>query len=737
MPNNRALASAALILLMGMATAADDIITTVAGGGNADGYPATNTFLAGPISCICGPDGSIYISEWSRHRIRKIAAGTGIITTFAGNGQIGSSGLGGPALAANIVDPCGMAFDAAGDLYLTDRGTPSAGGNHRICKITMSTGIITLVAGNGSSGFSGDGGLAVNAQFNWPTGITFDAAGNLYITDQRNHRVRRVDASTKIVTTVAGDGVASDGGDGGAAISAHLNNPNGVSFDAAGNLYISDEYNHRIRQVTFPGGVISTVAGNGTSGFSGDGGSPTAAQISQAGDVWVDTNGDVYLVDVGNHRVRLVSGGIITTIAGGGIMGLGDGGPATSARFGNFWNVVLTMDAAKNLVIADFGNNRIRMVTRSTGKIATLAGGGDISNVPATAAGFSTVNDVAVDSAGNRYIASLYASRVYRVEAGTGLVSVIAGNGEFGMSGDGGAAVDATLGGPTHLALDGLGNLYVSFASANRVRRIDLGAGKIYACAGTGTAGFSGDGASATLAQLDGPKGLACDAANNLFIVDSGNHRIRCVPAGGGNITTVVGNGSASSSGDGGTAINAGLAAPEDLAFTAAGALIIVGADIRRVVLSGGTGISTLPVAVAGRGVAINGAGDLFISSSTNSSVMRVAAGTYSVSTICAGSGSDGFAGDGGSASAALLYQPEGLAFDQAGSLLIADRYNGRVRQVAFAGAGSGGGGSGGGSPPPSSSNGSGCGLGAGAAALLSMLLATFVSSRLRSKRAC
>ena len=724
-----------LLLLVGLASAGDDIITTVVGGGNADGYPATNAYLSGAIRCICGPDGSIYVSEWNKHCIRKVAPGTGIISTFAGNGQVGSSGLSGPAIAANIVDPCGMAFDAAGDLYITDRGTPSAGGNHRVCKITMSTGIITLVAGNGSSGFSGDGGLATNAQFNWPTGITFDAAGNLYIADQRNHRVRRVDAITKIVTTVAGDGVVADGGDGGLATSAHLNNPNAASFDAAGNLYISDEYNHRIRKVTAPGpaGIISTVVGNGTSGFSGDGGSPTAAQIYQAGDVWVDTNGDVYLVDVGNHRVRLVSGGIISTIAGGGISStFGDGGPATSARIGNFWSVVLTMDAAKNVVVADFGNNRIRMVTRSTGKIDTIAGGGTISGIPATVVGFPFITDVAVDAAGNRYFAG--GNRIYRMAAGTGLVNVIAGNGHYNVDGDGGPVMDAALGYITHLALDGVGNLYLS--SSDRVRRIDLTGGTIHACAGTPIAGFSGDGANSTLAQLNAPKGLACDAANNLFIVDSGNNRIRRVPAGGGIITTVVGNGLAANSGDGGAAINAGLAAPKDIAFTATGELIIVGADIRSVVLSGGTSISTLPVALGGRGIAINGAGDLFISSNTSSSVMRVAAATYSVSSVCAGSGSNGFAGDGGNASAALLYAPAGLTFDQSGNLLIADNYNGRIRQVAFASAGPGVGGGGGGATPPASSGGGGCGLGAGAATFLLMLFAMAVSLRLRSRRA-
>jgi hypothetical protein len=215
---------AAVSLFPAITHGAEPIITTVAGGGSGDGYPAVASTYNRPIRCVCAPDGSIYFSEDGGRRVCKIDGATGILSTYAGNGLAGDGGIGGPAVDANLEDPNSLTLDAAGNLYVTDRGTADQDiGNHRVCRIDAVTSIITVVAGNGSMGSTGDGGPATEATFNWPTGITFDSGGNLYICDQRNHRVRRVDAVSGIITTVAGS-VAGFAGDNGPATSARLRN---------------------------------------------------------------------------------------------------------------------------------------------------------------------------------------------------------------------------------------------------------------------------------------------------------------------------------------------------------------------------------------------------------------------------------------------------------------------------------------------------------------------------------
>jgi sugar lactone lactonase YvrE len=278
---------------------------------------------------------------------------SGTITTVAGNGTPGFSGDGGPATNARLAYPTGVAVDAAGNLYIADRL------NSRVRKVSTS-GTITTVAGDGSAGFSGDGGPATNAQLAGPYGVAVDAAGNLYIADFQNSRVRKVSTSGTI-TTVAGDGSFGFSGDGGPATNAQLAGPNGVAVDAAGNLYIADINNHRVRKVS-TSGTITTVAGNGTPGFSGDGGPATNARLRPPTGVAVDAAGNLYIADIFNQRVRKVStSGTITTVAGTGIYGFsGDGGPATNARLA--YPSGVAVDAAGNLYIADQNNHRVRKV---------------------------------------------------------------------------------------------------------------------------------------------------------------------------------------------------------------------------------------------------------------------------------------------------------------------------------------------------------------------------------------
>src|SRR5437762_4140887 len=261
----------------------------------------------------------------------------------------GGAGDGGDATSANLNSPAGVALDASGNLYIADLG------NERIRKVAAATGIITTVAGNGVFGFAGDGGAATNANLSVPSGVAVDASGNLYIADNSNHRIRKVTAATGIITTVAGNGSPSFAGDGGAATSASLNSPSGVALDASGNLYIADFFDNRIRKVDAASGIITTVAGNGSFGFAGDGGAATNASLSGPAGVAVDAGGNLYIAAYSNHRIRKVDAatGIITTMAGNGNPTFaGDGGAATSASV--YVPTGVALDASGNLYIADY-----------------------------------------------------------------------------------------------------------------------------------------------------------------------------------------------------------------------------------------------------------------------------------------------------------------------------------------------------------------------------------------------
>jgi sugar lactone lactonase YvrE len=513
--------------------------------------------------------GDLFIADVRNHRVRKVSPG-GVITTMAGNGTGGFSGDGGPATSAQLNNPWGVAADLAGNLFIADTG------NERIRKVTP-TGIISTVAGSGMEGFSGDGGPAISAQLYGPTGIAVDTAGNLFISDQANQRIRKVTAAG-IIGTVAGNGTYGFSGDGGPATSAQLFDPEDVAIDSTGNLFIADTNDHCIRKVT-PGGVISTVAGSGIEGFSGDGGPAASAQLDQTVGIAVDTDGGLLIADLGNQRIRKVTpAGIISTVAGNGGPGFsGDGGLATSAQL--HFPTGVTVDATGNLLIADSSNTRIRKVTPA-GVISTAAGG---DSTP-----LNSPTGIAVDATGDLFIAETWGHRVSKVTPG-GVFSAVAGNGGTGSSGDGGPATSAQLDFPSGVAVDTEGNLFIAESDASRIRKVTRD-GLISTAAGTGVAGFSGDGGSAKSARLNMPYGVAVDAGGNLYIADRLNHRVRKVtPA--GVINTVAGNGIAGFSGDGGAAVSAQLFGPSGVTVDEAGNLFIADSDnnrIRKVTPGGG-----------------------------------------------------------------------------------------------------------------------------------------------------
>jgi sugar lactone lactonase YvrE len=508
--------------------------------------------------------------------------------------------------------------------------------------VNAASGRITTIAGNGQRGYGGDDGPAASAALNRPEQVTVDSSGNVFIADTGNHRVRKFNTSTQVITNYAGTGEETFGGDGRPALQAGLKSPCQLAFDAEGNLFVADSGNARIRKIT-SAGVISTVAGSGQKGFDGDGRPATGAALASPDGVAVDGSGQIYIVDTANYRLRRVdTAGIIRTLAGNGHTSyLGDSGPAWGAALKDPW--AIAADSAGNAYIADQNNLRIRKVDAGTGIITTVAGsdllGYSGDNGPATQAGFSFPRGVAVDSAGNIFIADTLSNRIRKVDAATRIVTTVAGNGDDSGPVDNVRAVQSAVVGPWGIAIDSADNLLIAETGSHKVRRVDRATGIITTVAGFGFPGYLGDGLPATLALLNNPVGVAADRSGNIYIADNGNNRVHRVGS-DGTLWTVAGNGQFGYSGEGGPATAASLAGPNY--------------------------------------VIADGSGNLYITGIFNR-VVRVDAVTGIMTTI-AGSYEFGFRGDGGPAASATFLGPVGLAFDPAGSLFIADQYNGRVR---------------------------------------------------------
>ncbi|EFG04089.1 Receptor protein kinase (plasmid) [Streptomyces clavuligerus] len=345
-------------------------ISTVAGTGVAgftgDNGPAVAAQLNRPYGIAVDSAGTLYFSDYNNHRVRKITT-DGKVSTVAGIGSAGYRGDNGPAVSAQLNCPREVAVDGAGAVYVTDAE------NHRVRKITAD-GTISTVVGTGVAGFSGDGGPATAARLNRPFGVAVDSTGVLYVTEYNNNRIRKV-AADGTISTVAGTGATGNRGDDGPAASAQLNRPYGVAVDGAGAVYIADTDNHRIRKITADG-TISTVAGTGTGGFDGDGGPATAARLNRPMGVVIDSTGTLYVADYGNHRIRkITTDGKIGTVAGTGTGGFGgDGGPPASAQVNNSLGVAV--DCVDTLYIADYGNHRVRKV--ASARMAGLPESGSV-----------------------------------------------------------------------------------------------------------------------------------------------------------------------------------------------------------------------------------------------------------------------------------------------------------------------------------------------------------------------
>ncbi|MFN0085449.1 MAG: Ig-like domain-containing protein [Blastocatellia bacterium] len=723
-------------------------ITTVAGTGLAgfegDGGPATAARLNFPSRPAVDGSGNLYIADYSNHRIRKVTAATGVITTIAGDGNGRFGGDGGPAIGASLNGPESCAIGRDGNLYIADYL------NHRVRKVTLNDGKISTVAGTGIAGFSGDGGPATLAALSLPSDVAFDSAGDLYIAAAGNNRIRQIAMNDGRITTVAGSGLTAYDGENRPATSAGIGNPFGVAVDGAGNIYLSDRTNNRIRRVNASDRTVVTIAGGGLTGFSPDGSGAIGARLALPTGVAVDPMGRAFFADSTNGRIRAVLPALtsdasppavaITSPASGGAFPA-PGSPVTlsgtasdnagvavvrwandrggsGAAFGtSSWatpnislqpgtnNITVTAwdptgnSASANLAIS-YQPRQVLITTAGTGAFGNRGDDG-----PATGAELAAPRGIAVDAAGYLYVADINNRRVRKISPG-GVITAFAGTGELGSGGDGGPAVNATFNAPTGLALDSAGNLYISDSNLNKVRKVAAD-GKISTVAGSGKGfgGYNGDGLPATEAELRGPQGIALDAAGNLYIADQANHRVRKVSASDGKITTLAGTGEIGFSGDDGPATAARLFNPAGVAVDAAGNVYIAdlgnvrirrisAADgkIRTIAGTGALGYNgdDIPAKDAQLGLSfpsflsLDPMGNPIIADRGNHRIRRIDMADGTIATI-AGLGAAGSLGDGGSPQGANLTLPVAAIVDAAGNLFISDSGNNRIRRTISA----------------------------------------------------
>ena len=679
------------------------VVTTLAGNGTqgvANGIGTAASFNY-PTSVAVDAADNVFVADYYNHKIRKINA-AGVVTTLAGSNTAGATD--GTSTDASFNHPQGVAVDAAGNVYVADTN------NHKIRKIN-SEGAVTTLAGNGTEGAADGTGTA--ASFNYPSSVAVDAAGNVYVADTWNHKIRKI-TDAGVVTTLAGIGT----------IGTSLSLPRGVAVDAAGNVFVGGDWIYKIRKIT-SAGLVSILAGSNTPGAAD--GTSTTASFSHPQGVAVDAAGNVYVADTNNHNIRkitqvggyhiyptlpiglsfdentgVISGtptvtspmstytitasnsdgnstttislavvnllppnisytspqnysigtaisplipentgglvpesiyGKVTTLAGSTTSGATDG-IGTDAFFRNPWGIAA--DGSGNVYVADQGNLKIRKIT-ANGIVTTLAGNGTqgATNGTGISTSFNYPSGVAVDAAGNVYVADRENSKIRKISA-AGIVTTLAGKGTPGATNGTGASASFSL--PSGVAVDGSGNVYVADNENCKIRKITA-TGVVTNLAGNGYNGIT-DGAGTT-ASFNNPEGVAVDATGNVYVADTGNHKIRKItPAGA--VTTLAGNGS-SGTNDG----------------------------------TGTSGRFNNPM-----GIAVDATGNVYVADSGNHKIRKITlAGAV---TTLAGSGAPD--GNDGYGTAASFSNPRGIAVDISGNIYIGDFENHKIRKITYYG---------------------------------------------------
>jgi mucin-19 len=656
------------------AITAEGVASTFAGSGTsgfADGTGTSATFNT-PVGITVDPLNTVYVSDIGNHRIRKITP-AGVVTTLAGTTQGFQDGVG---TNARFDTPSGIVADIYGNVYVADTN------NHDIRRIS-SDGTVTTLAGS-TAGYLD--GIGTNARFNFPYNLSIDALGTLYVADQTNNRIRTVQTSTGVVSTLAGDGTAG-------FTPSRFSSPQGITVDRFRNAYVGDTGNHSIRKIadvyTLPenNGVVTTIAGEGVGGFLDGMGIGARFNIPQG--LALDSVGNLYIADTSNHRIRKITpAGVVTTFAGS--TSLFQDGTGTNARF-NTPNGI-AVDSAGNVYVGDYNNHRIRKITPA-GVVTTFAGNGTTTFTDGTGtnATFNQPAGVAVDSAGNVYVADTSNNRIRKITS-TGVVTTLAGNSNYTFVD--GTGTNASFNNPQGIAVDSAGTVYVGDTLNNRIRKITP-AGVVTTVAGNGSTTFAnGTGTNATFFN---PYALVVDSAGNVFVGDTLNHRIRKItPL--GVVTTFAG--STGGFADG-TGTNARFFRPYGVAFDSAGTLFVADSNnyrIRKI----GTGAVQLPLnrgvvttfAGSGQGftdgtgtnalftlpygVAVDSVGNVYVADTSNNRIRKITPAGV-VSTL-AGSGAQG-SGNGTGVGATFRF-PRGLAVDSSGTVYVADSGNHRIRKI-------------------------------------------------------
>ena len=586
------------------------VVTTLAGSttiGSADGTGSAASFRY-PAGVAVDGTGNVYVADSRNYKVRKITPG-GVVTTLAGSGSLGSAdGTGG---AASFAVMYAVAVDGSGTVYVADSG------NNKIRKVTPG-GAVSTLAGSGAVG-SLDG-VGTAATFSYPAGIAVDSSGNVFVGDRGSNKIRKI-APGGAVTTVAGTGVA--GSADGPGSTATFSMPYGVAVDGSGNVYVADSLMNKVRKIT-PAGIVSTFAGSGS--FGSTDGTGTAAAFGMPHGIATDLAGNVYVADTYNDIVRKIApAGAVTTLAGSGAAGTMDGAGAL-ATFSSPSNVAV--DGKGNAYVVDNYGNKVRKVTPD-GVVTTLAGSGNAASVDGTgsAASFDDPWGVAVDGAGNVYVSELGARKIRKVTPG-GVVTTFAGSGATGSVDGPGAA--ASFNWPYGLALDGAGNLYVADALSQKIRKVTPG-GMVSTLAGSGARGGA-DGTAAS-ASFDNPMGVAVDSSGTVYVLDRSNKVRKVTPA--GVVTSIAGSGVDGD--DDGTGTAASFSNPWGLAADGAGNVYVADTGyntIRKVTPAGvvttiggsgsvghAAGTGTAASFAGPNGVAVDGSGNLYVADSLNNAI--------------------------------------------------------------------------------------------------------------------